>query len=713
MIQLIAVHVVDSLPLVMELDTDGLNFVQRHALQSMPRSPSGVPELRGLAAADGPLQFKFKIPPEKVTPAGLLELLAMWDSKFSEATLKQIAKRTKSERDAATAAGLWKEGVEKGDLNAMHQNCSPGEAQVFHEALAIETEKAKTKSKAQKAARTNTKAPKPKLLAAVVDATTTLDPLTGKRIQHLNASEKAVTSLDAQAMVATVLASITSNANLAAPVEFGDPLETAKQAMLLSTPCGEDSDNFYSEGATHQINSVNHTNQTLPQDGGAAAISTALLVKNSQTANAGKKVKAPRLVEMTAQDLFRHLKGGSPGVFADQGGKDDIPEDGHLAQSDDQTDHKSGQSDPRDFGDAQEFGGHDIPMFYPFLEFEPPGVLAAGAGAVIDMRIGQASTTKSSLQPAGEGASVNLVAVQQVLQSADWSTLVSFRLDNHRNEACAVLLASGEVFEALGYLQIGEPLAIKVEWLLDAVGQGDMLTSDVQALREATDWLRAELDWRGQELVRWMGKTDLVSLQMEEVQAGSAAEKATRITNTKKRPAGWVASGCKLASLAQSITLDIAMLDLTTRNIERGLEGMPAWAIDAMDNLRSFALAEVSRTPAVARSAAGAVFRDVWREELQRIDRWCSAFSNIKIARQIGLFGASADLQLLQRLEQIIDRTRAWRAAPAQASRVLAVWVAFVLSLDHDNRPAALVAGRADRAWHAGLSRSHESQPCA
>jgi hypothetical protein len=155
------------------------------------------------------------------------------------------------------------------------------------------------------------------------------------------------------------------------------------------------------------------------------------------------------------------------------------------------------------------------------------------------------------------------------------------------------------------------------------------------------------------------------------------------------------------------------MLDLTTRDIERGLEGMPAWAIDAMDNLRSFALAEVSRTPAVARSAAGAVFRDVWREELQRIDRWCSAFSNIKIARQIGLFGASADLQLLQRLEQIIDRTCAWRAAPAQASRVLAVWVAFVLSLDHDNRPAAPVAGRADRAWHAELSRSHESQPCA
>jgi hypothetical protein len=43
-------------------------------------------------------------------------------------------------------------------------------------------------------------------------------------------------------------------------------------------------------------------------------------------------------------------------------------------------------------------------------------------------------------------------------------------------------------------------------------------------------------------------------------------------------------------------------------------------------------------------------------------------------------------------LRKSIDRSRVWRAAPAQASRVLAVWVAFVLSLDHDNRPAAPVA---------------------
>lgn len=181
MIQLIAVHVIGSLPVVMELEAGSLNFVQRHALEHMPRSPGGVPELRGLGKADGVLQFKFKIPPEKVTPAGLLELLVMWDGKFSEATLKQIAKRTKAERDAATAAGLWKEAVEKGDLNAMHQNCTPGEAQVFHEALASKAEKAKAKSDAKKAVRDKTKAPKPKLLESVIDATTILDPLGAAR----------------------------------------------------------------------------------------------------------------------------------------------------------------------------------------------------------------------------------------------------------------------------------------------------------------------------------------------------------------------------------------------------------------------------------------------------------------------------------------------------------------------------------------------------
>lgn len=136
MIQLIAVHVGGALPVVMELQTDGLNFVHRHALEHLPRSPKGVPELRGLDKADGALQFKFKIAPEKVAVAFLPELLASWDAKFTEATLKLIAKKGKAERDAATAAGLWKEGVEKGDLNAMHQSCTPTDAQAFQEKLA-------------------------------------------------------------------------------------------------------------------------------------------------------------------------------------------------------------------------------------------------------------------------------------------------------------------------------------------------------------------------------------------------------------------------------------------------------------------------------------------------------------------------------------------------------------------------------------------------
>ena len=106
MIQLIAVHLSGALPVVMELETEGLNFPHRHALGCLPRSPSGVPELRGLTTSDGPLQFKFKIAPDKVAPSVLPELLALWDAKFTEATLKMIAKKGKDERAAASAAGL-------------------------------------------------------------------------------------------------------------------------------------------------------------------------------------------------------------------------------------------------------------------------------------------------------------------------------------------------------------------------------------------------------------------------------------------------------------------------------------------------------------------------------------------------------------------------------------------------------------------------------
>lgn len=72
-----------------------MNFVHRHALEHLPRSPSGVPELRSVAKGDGEVQFKFKVTPDKMAPAALPELLALWNVKFSEATLKLIAKRTR------------------------------------------------------------------------------------------------------------------------------------------------------------------------------------------------------------------------------------------------------------------------------------------------------------------------------------------------------------------------------------------------------------------------------------------------------------------------------------------------------------------------------------------------------------------------------------------------------------------------------------------
>ena len=333
--------------------------------------------------------------------------------------------------------------------------------------------------------------------------------------------------------------------------------------------------------------------------------------------------------------------------------------------------------------------------FDPFLEFdqeksEPARAAAAnGQVEVPGPVVHQVSMVVATHLPGGSDTSPDV----------EWSGLVSFRLDNHRSDAHAVILETGEVFEALGYLQIAEPLAVKVEWLQDAVYAADQVPVGADALRAATDWLRAELEWRGEELIRWMGKTDLVSPPVTaDASGGAAGEKAKRITNAKKRPAGWVAKGCEFAALAQNISLDIAMLEMTSRDIDRALAGMPAWAIDAMQSMRSYQTVELATPPAVGRSEPGAVFRDIWREELQRIDRWCTAFASIKIARQIGLFGSEADQRLLVRIEQLIERTRQWRAAPAQASRVLAVWLAFVLSLDHDNRPAHPLLVTADPA---------------
>ena len=108
MIQVIAVPSVGTMPRAMELDTTRLDFVQTHALRHLPRSPSGVPELRALGKGDGEVSLRFKVPAEKLSPTYLPELLTLWDAKFTEATLKLIARNSKAEREAAGAAGLWK-----------------------------------------------------------------------------------------------------------------------------------------------------------------------------------------------------------------------------------------------------------------------------------------------------------------------------------------------------------------------------------------------------------------------------------------------------------------------------------------------------------------------------------------------------------------------------------------------------------------------------
>ena len=768
MIQLIAVHMGGALPVVMELETGGLNFIHRHALENMPRSPSGVPELRGLAKGDGEVQFKFKVTPDKMTPAALPELLALWDAKFADATLKLIAKKDKAKRDAASAAGLWKPGVEKGDLNAMEQQCSPEESLVFQQALAAVTQKGRAKTKSAKAGK---RAPKPKLLDAVLDATTRMDPLTGDRTQIQGAAEAAVTTLRAQELVAKVREQVGKAGNDAGRVtgpderqDFADPLEVARQAELSQSKhqtVGESGSGAISGSGLPSVTASSGEPSRAPVNSPDAQV---LQVAQAVAAHKQGRGKGPKLVEMSAQDLFRHLDKGTPGVFtpeetnaapvAGTGGFDlfevgteaggavivgaqvapagrDASEGATEGQFTDAEAANEMEKQAAYFGpDAGGGAGGGVygdagppTDFDTFLEFdqeksEPARAAAANGQVEVPGPVAhQVSMVVATQMPGASGASPDV----------EWSGLVSFRLDNHRSDAHAVILETGEVFEALGYLQIAEPLAVQVEWLQDAVYAADQVPAGADALRAATDWLRAELDWRGAELIRWMGKTDLVSPPVTaDASGGTSGEKAKRITNAKKRPAGWVAKGCEFAALAQNISLDIAMLEMTSRDIDRALAGMPAWAIDAMQSMRAYQTVELGTPPAVGRSEPGAVFRDIWREELQRIDRWCTAFASIKIARQIGLFGSEADQRLLVRIEQLIERTRQWRAAPAQASRVLAVWLAFVLSLDHDNRPAHPLLVTADpakasdgqsaqtqtqrRAKAAGACRAHGPQ---
>lgn len=708
MIQLIAVHMGATLPVVLEFETAGFNFVQRSALEKLPRSPSGVPELRALGKADGGVVFKFSVSPDKIAAQSIPELLTLWEEKYTVATLKVMAKKVKAERDAATAAGLWKDGIEKGDLNAMHRNCSQAESAVFQETLAQGKSKASSSTKSAKAGK---RSPKPKLLDAVVDATTRINPATGERVEIQGASESAVTTLRAQSVLANVRAQSGDAGNVGDRQEFADPLDVAKQqaaTVTLSEPVtgrALDKTGLASEA------SLQPTTSPTPAAASTGAKDDSAAVKKTVKAHREGKVKGARLVEMSVQDLFKHLESETPGVFTakensvhgDQtaGSDFNLFEPRHLNAEQDSDSvslmefeqaHQAAWDSSDDGNSAGTHVGTNVTLsdmaapggaeFEPFFEFDElaPSAGPGHSGIVATDPSGAVQESVAPSQP---------VTVSPETGEVDWSGLMSFRLDNHRDEAQAVLLETGEIFEALAYIKVEEPLSVTADWLLDAVSMADMVPTGGTALAEATGWLRAELIWRHKELVRWLGKTDLVTSPVSPLDEVVPGEKVQRIINAKKRPPNWVAKGCHAATLAQSISLDIALLDMVARDVERAQAGMPAWAIDAMQNMLSFKATEAAQVLAITRTETGAAFRDVWREELQRIDRWCAAFANIKIARQIGLFGSESDQKLLLRLEQLIERTRAWRAAPAQASRVLAVWLAFVLSLDHENRPVA------------------------
>ncbi len=734
MIQLIAVHMGGSLPVVLEFETDGLNFVQRSALDKLPRSPKGVPELRALGKADGSVQFKFKVAPDKVSAASLPELLAQWEEKFTEATLKQLAKKVKAERDAATAAGLWKDGMDKGDLNAMHKGCSPEESASFKEALAQGR-----KQPGSKSAQAGKRAPKPKLLNAVIDATSTVDALTGERVQKQGAAESAVTTLRAQAVVASVRAQVGGEGVAGDRQEFADPLEVAREQAPAITPVQEaatvtavasEMGKLQSGAAKPAAGSVDDTvtvsGARQSTDTGTTTDIESARVQKTVKAHREGKLKGARLVEMSVQDLFKHLDKGTPGVFtaeeigAAAGQKS--PGDGFNLFSPSHADHgedgpgvsvqEHEMAWPDDGGDEgvvlQKVGQGGEGEFDPFVGFEdlnhpgsprsaelqPLDAVQAVGGRADSVTPCTSTTLPNGSEPASHvDGGIAAAAQQGAGPEVDWSGLVSFRLDNHRDEAHAVLLETGERFAALAYIKVEEPLEVTVDWLQDAVQLADMVPAGGTGLATATDWLRGELGWRSKELVRWLGKTDLVTPPDAGPDGGEPGEKARRIINAKKRPPNWVATGCEFAALAQNISLDIAMVDMVARDVERALAGMPVWAVSAMQNMLDFKAAEAALPPPATHSEPGAVFRDIWREELQRIDRWCAAFANIKIARQIGLFGSDADQKLLVRLEQLVEHTRSWRGAPAQASRVLAVWLAFVLSLDHENRPPSSLLG--------------------
>ncbi len=753
MMQIIAVHSAGTAPKAMEIDLGELDFVQKQALARLPRSPSGVPELRALVKTDGNVQFKFKVPPEKFSWANLPELLTLWEEKYTTAMLKVVGKEGKAERAAIASASMWKE---PGDSDAGED--SPSGAK-------LQSSTAKP-SRAGKAKRIG----KHKLPPSVLAATTTTNELTGEVTQKTTSAEKAVAGMAVQELVNKAKESLSQ-------VQFADPLETAR--------LNESQADGFDAGAVR-----GQSSQDVPGASDAAGVPAAVTVNAAAAASAGESAgaveahgprvvqealpqvgdapdkalkaierhksgaKGPKLLQMDPFDLFKHLDAeskkpntGKPArknASSDTSGQKDgdgaqkealgatvvaSVEKGALVESCNESDQKldgcakdtqscvnHAQSCVKSTQACAEntpacdanrsvcgantggpevggFEGYDDAAFSGHYESavgadhaQIDAAPGAGqlAGVPVADRLAPKPETAFAEKPGTEGAGP-VSAARSKHNMDDWSGLVSFRLASKLDQASALVLPTGERFEALGHLTLLQPLAVEVEWMQAAAIDAEAVLLQQEQLGQATDWLKDQLAWRCAELMRWLGKRDLVSPPDADKPSPAAAKRR------EVAMADWVKAGTEMASLAQDIAMDIAMLDLQVAEIERVSAGMPTWAIETMQQMVAFkenqtakdAQAEIDVEAERPSQKPGTAFRDSWRSELLRIDAWCLQFKSIQVARQVGLFGTNADAKLLIRIEQLLERAKTWCKAPAQPSRALAVWLAFVLSLDH------------------------------
>jgi hypothetical protein len=703
--QVVAVHSVGTFPLVLEIDPSGLNRVQTMALQNLPRSPAGVPELRGLGKLDGEIRFKLKVGADLLTAAHIPELLSLWDSKYTEAKLKHLAKGLKEERAAASAAGLWKEGTDKGDLNAMHDQATPAEAQKFQTELArVREGSAKGKSGARRTS-------KPKELRSVLLATTEVTASGELRTKESN-SDKALASITVQNLIKRM------DGGDVVPVEFADPLEVARlaeQAAAGPAPAMDSAPGDQTGLADSHQNAVAPRADeappaiekplSMPSDAEAMVPE----VRAERTRHAIERHKAgkgdgPKLLELNPFDLFAMLdrEKGQPAAEVSGGGakvQEPAPVERPLDQDtpDPDSDVPGACNGDPGYDPAQDpLAGAEIQSWVFQLD---PDLLA------LEGRAGEEAAQATGIEGMGSCSVLQAASIVPEVESGplQWSYLGTFRLANQLGDARPLVLPTDEMFQALAHLRVTEPLQVHVDWLGAAAAEAGVTFVDQPMFDHANRWMQQQLTWRSKELVKWLAKGDQIS--PEHAVHGAAPK--------NKHPKGWVDAGMALAPLAQQIAMDIEMLDLNVFDIDRSLIGMPSWAIEARELMKSFAQAQ-AETPVAEESAVpGTAFRDCWRAEVLRINQWCAQVKGIKIARQFGLFGSAAEQKLLGRLEEVIQRTKDWQRGGKQASRALAVWIAFVLSLDHGAvamKPISEAPARRRRSPSKSPASSHPQQ---